>query len=177
VTVFYILYNFTFVLIDSVTCMVQVHWHVNGLCSDQSENGTMILKSVMQRVQYIRVLNCEYPQICFLETENSDINTVTVNIIHKYMIVKTVFTCSHNTLGVSSVNYVHLLTRTRKKERQTSPCSRQEATKTSIICHVVVCLALCLFCFCFILRILLHFLRTGKLKCQLCPHFGVSILR
>jgi hypothetical protein len=54
---FYVI--FLFLLI--VTFMEQVPWYSDGLCNNEYENGTVVLKPVMQRVQCI--LCCEYPRI------------------------------------------------------------------------------------------------------------------
>ena len=65
---------------------------------------------------------------------------------------KTWFTCIYNAIGVSSVNYVYLLTRTREKQRETERdinifTTRRKKGGGHFFCHVVVCLALCPFCF------------------------------
>ena len=43
----------------------------------------------------------------------------TFNMTQKYRIAKIFFEYFQNTVGVSSVNYVYLLTRTREKQRET----------------------------------------------------------
>lgn len=91
----------------------------------------------------------------------------TFNMTQKYIIAKTLFTCFHNAVGVSSVNYVYLLTRTREKQRETERDVNMFTTRRKSEEGEELLLSRpCLSCFVpllfpVILRIILHVPCTG----------------
>jgi hypothetical protein len=92
----------------------------------------MVLQPVTLHVQCTGILSCEYSQIhVFLELKIPVLILYTCNMTQKYIMANNRFTCCYNAVGVSSVNYVYLLTRTREKQRQrkTSTCLRHEVKK------------------------------------------------
>jgi hypothetical protein len=96
----------------------------------------------------------------------------------KYIIAKTMFTCFHKAVGVSSVNYVYLLTRTREKQRETERSQHVYDTKgrgggTSSVTSLFVLLCAPSVS-AFVLRIM--FLAQVNSKCKLSPRCGVSIV-